>query len=720
VSTFGNIDARKHWTRRGRSSLAASAMARAAVPGPGLPVLLVLLLFPGAGCTIDAPQAPQFETQVFLPLGPQTTTGEDLIDEDGYVQADSARAGSLRFVLHGSMERVEVGTLLDMEPPASSFSFGFDEVSVVSALPLRSLVPFRSISGQISPLAREGQLLVVDPFAIPAVSQPLSSPENIEWARLVHGRLQFTLRNYLPVPMGDASHSAASVRLRDRNTGAVLFTSVFAQPIAPGDMAVATASLAGVEMSRDIDLELWGYSPGSGGVPVEVRADEQVIDVEVVLADLAADSVYASVPAQTASTAGTVALAEDVDLVEGAVRSGILHVAFENPYPFPGSGQLTLPSVHRAGADDPLLVDLDLPAMRDGVPGRGEVRLDLAGCVVGPTSGPERALEYRADLATPASDGPVRFGAHRAARLTLDPGRLCFDSIRGRLEQRRLTIPATETRIDPPEGLDSLSFEGATLGLTITSTVAFPAEAELRVTGVSGGGSDSIAVPLRFPIPAAVDGVARVTRVSMDETNSNILDLLGVRPRKLLVAGVLRVGAGEEGTIRRTDWTSGEYTLSAPLRVRIGRITHRTDPSSVVISRQDQERIRENVRDATARGTVTNHFPVGVEVRLLFAGSEADLALDSAAHPDRVLALDPVAVAPAETDPATGLVVRSRETPLEVAIRSDQVSFFARDTLFVQTVLAVSGEDPQRTVELTSLDYVDVAAILDFRVWVKQ
>lgn len=693
-------------------------LARVAPPVAWVVVLMSVLL--GVGCSVDAPQVPQFETQVFLPLGVQTTTGQDLIDDDGYLQGDSAGVAPLRFVLRGSMEKVEAGALLDMDLPAKSVSFGFEGVSLVSALPLRALLPFRSLSPQIGPLSREGQRLTVDPFVIHPVSRPLSSPENIEWVRLERGLLRVTLRNYLPVPLGDGSKASAWVRLRNRETGGVLSTCEFPLTIAPGGVAVTTARLDGVEMSRDVDLELWGSSPGSGGVPVDVRADDQVIDLDVVLADLVADSVYAVVPAQTASTVGTVALAEDMEISEGSIRAGTVRLAFENPYPFPGRGRIVFPSVRRAGADDVLLRDFDLPAARYGVPGSGHVDLDLAGWVVRPPDGSTHTLEYSASFRTPASEGPVRFGTRMAARVAIDPGRFSFDSIRGRLQDRQLTIAPSETSVDPPEGIDSLSFVSATLGIEVTSTVGFPAEAELRVTGIPAGGGDSIAVPLRFSILAAVAGVPRVTRVSIDETNSNILDLLGACPRKMLVSGSLRVGSGEEGTIRRTDWTSGAYTLSAPLRMRIGRITHRADASSFTVAHEDQDRIRENVREAAARGTVTNHFPAGLEMRLLFAGTEADLALDPAAFPDRILSLDPVVVAAGETDLVTGRVVRARVTPLDVAIRPDQVMFFARDKLYMQALLIVTGEDPQRTVELNALDYVEVSAMLNFRVWVKQ
>jgi hypothetical protein len=137
------------------------------------------------------------------------------------------------------------------------------------------------------------------------------------------------------------------------------------------------------------------------------------------------------------------------------------------------------------------------------------------------------------------------------------------------------------------------------------------------------------------------------------------------------------------------------------------------------VSADDQDLIRDNVIGASARGTVTNHLPAGLEVRLVFAGTETGLALDPVTHPDSVLSLDPVVVAPGETDPVTGRVVRSRVTPLEVTIRPDQVAFFARHELYSQAVLVVSGEDALRTVELTASDFAEVTAMLNFRVRVK-
>jgi hypothetical protein len=409
-----------------------------------------------------------------------------------------------------------------------------------------------------------------------------------------------------------------------------------------------------------------------------------------------------------------------MEVSEGSIGNGSVRFVVENPYPIEATVRATLPSVY--GATDPdvaLSAVLELPAARAGAPGRGETTLDLAGTVVRPAVGSAHSLEYRLDIETRPSTGPVRLGIRASARGTMDQGRLSFEAVRGRLDRRRFEIPPTETTVDPPEGIDSLAFANASLALEITSTIAFPAEAELTVIGEPAGGTAPVAVPLRFAVEAAAGGVPRVTTVTIDETNSNILALLTARPRKLSMSGTLRVGGGEEGTILRTDRVWGRYTLSAPLRARLGRITRRTDPSSFTVLPDDQERIRKNVIEASARGTVTNHFPAGLEVRLVFAGSEADLALDPVTHADRVLALDPVSVAPGETDPATGRVVRSRATPLAVTIRPDQVAFFARDRLYSQAVLVVSGEDEQRTVEVTALDFVEVAAMLSFRVRVK-
>ena len=102
----------------------------------------------GGGCSLEAPEAPQFETQVFLPLGVRTTSGLDLIGSDGYIEGDSSGGSPLRFVRHGALERMEAGSLLDMNLPAESFSFGLDGVALAAERPLEVSISLRSLSRQ--------------------------------------------------------------------------------------------------------------------------------------------------------------------------------------------------------------------------------------------------------------------------------------------------------------------------------------------------------------------------------------------------------------------------------------------------------------------------------------------------------------------------------------------------------------------------------------------
>ena len=673
-----------------------------------------------AGCSVDPPEAPQFETQVYLPLGVRTTTGLDLVDDDGYIEGDSAGAAPLRFVLRGAMDEMEAGPLLDLDLPATGFSFGLEGVLLISEQPLQADVPLSSLCDQFGPVPRDTLNVSVAPFTIPSVTRAVRPPENISWAHLKRGVLRITVENHLPVSLGGVAGAPLRVRLRDRLRGAPLATAEFATGIVPGATGTAVAPLDGVELPRDLDLELSGKSPGSDGARVDVHADDGV-SVVAALDSLVADSAFAVVPAQTIVARDTVDIVEDLELSEGKVRQGNVRFVVDNPYPVSGTARITLPSAYRAtNPDSALYTTLELPAARAGVPGRGATTLDLVGAVVHPATGSGRTLEYRLDIATRGSSESVRLGTRSTAHGAMDQGRLSFDAIRGRLNGRRLEIAPTETSLDPPEGIDSLSFTRASLALEITSTIAFPAEAELTVVGDRAGGGEPVSVPVRFSVEAAVGGVPRVTTVALDETNSNILELLTARPRRTRVSGEMRVGDGREGTIRRTDKVWGGYTLSTPLRVRIGRIVHRTDPSGFTLSDDEQRLIRENVIEASARGTVTNHFPTGLEVRLVFAGTEAGLDFDPAMHPDSVLSLDPIVVAPGETDPITGRVVRSRVTPLAVAIRPDQVPFFARNQLYSRAVLVVSGEEAERIVEVTALDFVELTGILEFRVRVKQ
>ena len=249
----------------------------------------------------------------------------------------------------------------------------------------------------------------------------------------------------------------------------------------------------------------------------------------------------------------------------------------------------------------------------------------------------------------------------------------------------------------------------------MVSTVGLSSEADITVQATPDAGGPPVTLSLHFPVPAASSpGTPVVTRATADETNSNILELIRARPRRLtLGGGILLGGVGQPGTVRRSDSVRGSYALTAPLRMTIGRVSHRADAFRTTMSKDDQDRIRRNLLSGSAVGRVENHLPAGLTARLLFAAREADLA----AHPDVIL--DSIQIAPGRVDSTTGRVLCSVSTTFDIGMSQEQIAFFARDEFYGQVVFTVQGPDAQTVVEMTALDYVNVRGMLQFRMRVR-
>lgn len=666
--------------------------------GPSLPWLLPALAL--LACTMEKPAAPSFDTSLYLPLGDQKTTGLDLLEESEYITGDSTGREPLAFTLEGELEPFSASSALDVRTPLAPFEISLPEILLEPSD--TSHIAF-SVTGLIGgpPVNPEGE--VVEPFrfyGIPVTAPPLGV---FEWVRLREGEIRLVFFNNTPVPLGAAGDTALSAVLLDRTAGVEVGRAVLPGRVAPRARVGLSIDLAGRALHDNLQVTLRGRSPGSGGLPVPIHPTDG-IEIDFMLQHLVADSALAAVPAQSVRIARSVAMDDDLPVLEADILDGSLHLVLETSLPVPASATLTFPDLRLADAPFPPSV-LNLPA-GDDVPQRVDFTVDLTGARLKSALTPLTRLRYVIDLSSEPSGDPVSLGVHQRANGSFLPGLVRFDRVTGLLRARRIEVEPTETEFDPPEGIEDLEFLRAGLTLQIESTISLPAEADLLVQSVPSQGP-AVSLPIHLSIPEATPGTPARATVTVDEANSDILALIRSRPRKLILSGRLLAGGdgGSIGTLRRTDSISGAYRLEAPLRVRVGVIDHAVDPFRITFDREDQDRIREHARSGTVEGQVENHFPAGLTVSVRFAGRREDLE----SRPD--VMLDTIAVEAGEVD-GSGRVIRSGLSAFHIDLQPEDVQFFARDSLYGQVKLRVRGADPEAAVLITAADFVDVRGML--------
>ena len=663
-----------------------------------------------SGCTVEKLAMPSFDTSVYVPMGEQSTTGLDLIHDSDYIVGDSTGNAPLAFVMKGSVNAFEVGSALDVEAPGSGFELALTSISVESPTVVAVSYPLATIYPSAIPSDN-----VVPPFAIEGTRVQTPAQDSFSWLRLASGQLQVEIANGLGVDLGQEGGEPFRIRVVDRIDGHLVKELPLNEVLHSGTTATITAPLDGADFHNLLDVEIWGESPGSGDTRMRVDPQGSRLSLQLSFSSLVADSALARVPAQRATVSRSVPLGGGIHLREGDIQEGRLTVTLYNSLPLPATVRLEIPDVRRGKAMIEQIIQL--PAAGDSGPAPVSAVVDLGGTTVTAPAGTTSldALRYDIQVESEAAPGMVPVGIHQKASGRFEPGVMRFSQVQGDFDQKRVTVNPTETAFEPPEGIEDLDFQQASLVLDVVSTVGLSSEAAIDVQATPDAGGPPVTLHLRFPVPAASSpGTPTVTRATADETNSNILELIRARPRSLTLGGEILVGGGgQAGTIRRTDAVRGSYTMIAPLRMTIGRVSHAGKPFRITLSKDDQDRISQDLLSGAATGTVENHFPAGLTARLSFAAREEDLA----AHPDVVL--DSILVAPAQIDPATGRVVRSVNSRFEIRMSPQQIAFFARDEFYGQVNFTIQGPDAQTIVEMTALDYVNFQGMLQFRMRVQ-
>ncbi|MCC7141290.1 MAG: hypothetical protein IT349_04240 [Candidatus Eisenbacteria bacterium] len=668
----------------------------------------ILLLLACAGCGLEAPKAPRYETDLYVPLGRERASGIDLLRGSDYFSGDSTGVEPLRFRLDGTIDPFTVDELLDLDVPTTRIQSGLDDLTFDAPAPRSASFTLEDLSALDLP--GNGAPVVVPAFIIDDAVQVLDPEAAFDWVRFRAGEVRVRLGNRLPVPIGGTGARALGVRVRNLSSGAIAADLRADQELAPGDDWSGVLPLSGIELERQVRLEVYGGSAGSGGVPVRIE-NSAGLDVGLSYGGVAADSIRAALPEQEISLDGSIRLSSDsgIRVRSGRIESGVIGFSLRNPFPLPAELTLSLPELEREATS--IEQTFSIAAARNGIPATFLGSIDLAD-VTWDLAQPTDRLSYRLRGTIAGSGGTVvALGLLQQAEFTTSPATLRCDDLEGTMTARGISIPSAETSIDPPEGIDRLDFAQAELSLEVENGVPLPARAALQIVGLDPRNGPEVTIGLDADIEAGgLDG-PRTTRLVFDSATTDLLALIRSRPRRLRLGGELRVGDGSALVlIRRADRVGGNYALEAPLRARIGELTYESDPYRFSIADQAEEAIQDDVILATAEGTVENHFPMGLRAEFVFAEEESGLG-------NPAVRIGPVAVAAADTD-AKGRVQASRFSPFTLAVSRDDVDFFARDEVFGRVAFFIEG-DSSRLVDVTANDFVEVKALLRFRVRVE-
>ncbi|MCB1184515.1 hypothetical protein KDM41_13885 [bacterium] len=663
-----------------------------------LPVALVAAVLVGAGCEINSPEMPSFDTTFTLPIGVETLTVLEAVEDEDFLVV--GEDGTLGFSVDGDADTLALDFALAVDLPTESVAQGLGDFT----LPAGDPVAFAFTLGEVWPPAAavDGVTTLVPAFPFDLTSGGEDLPD-IESAVLASGALSVTVSNGFAVPLGaDSGADQIVLELRDPAGGAPLATLAFPR-LAPGEQATRAADLAGVVLPDAVAVRITGGSPGSGAAPVTVRAAD-TIAVDAAFTDLVVSSATAVVAAQSFSTSFAVDLPADYEISRAVIDQGRIDLDLANDMPLPCTVTVIWDQVR----------DLDgVPLVRawDLAPGTAITpALDLAGYLVVADGAALTGLDLQVAVSSPGSGGaPVALSAADGVTAAVDGGTVTFASVTGLVPATVVALdPVTET-IDLPDEMDGLELTAARLELTLTNSAGIAADVDLTLTGTAADGAVRTLDVAEHVLPA-LDRNPAVTTIVLDETNSGVLDFLNNLPETITLGGdVIAGGGGVAGTVRPDEYAVVQWTLSAPVEVVITGATLDSDPRALDLDADLRDRIATHARGAELHAEILNHLPMGVELRIV-AHTDTSL-LDSAP----LLVIGPVAVAAAETDPVSHAVSAAVTSRPVVALDTDQARIFGLAGLHTRVEAFLPATDGQ-PVRVMSSDYLEFRGVVQLEV----
>ncbi len=679
----------------GRGRASALRRVRPLPPAGGLALVAALIL---GGCGLETPEAPSFETTLNIPIEEETYTGQQMAEGLQAVAGDTTAPGPLAIQFTEEIDPLRLEGEIRVGIDARDYTADLTAIEFTPPdLPPVALALGQVAADSLMPPGGTGPIPAFS-FAPPAVD--LGEIDAFHEVAFVAGRLDVTIRNDLPVPVGGGQpEQALRVRLLDRSsTPATLALEwAIAQEIAPGQSARCSGDLAGVTLSNALAVEVSGWSAGSRGASV-VPGTAAALSVEFGFGSTEVGRLAGRLPALHAQTEGRIDFSEDCAIREAAVSAGHLTCRLENRWPVAATLILEAPQILTGG--EPLHI-----AAQVGALGAASVEIDLTGAEMNRGAAADWGLRLTAITESPGETAEVALGP--ATRATLAAGELRLASIRGILDHVAVDLTPIETAIEYPAGTEGVEILAAEAEILVRSRVGMAAEAQLELRAAAGG--DTVRVPVSVALAAGSPGTPAATRVTLDEGNSAIAELLRLRPTAVALSGVIAVGDGaSEGVVRAGDYVDGQLTLRAPMRLVLETAHQQGDPFAIELDEELRERVAGNLLGVSVEAEVENHFPTAVALEFHFAREEGALFVTD----DLILTSAPIASA--QVDPTTGRVSASTTAVATLTVAEGEIDLFTEGRLHGALAVTLLG-DGERPIEIWSTDYVRVKGVAAFR-----
>ena len=635
--------------------------------------LIVVVVLSLVQCTVKKPEAPEWNTQLTVPLVNRTYAMPEIvrkIDQDAISMDEDS---NVVFSVEQALDTVQLNAS-DLSTAALTYNVTqqLGEFTIAAPTVNPVIVPV----GDIASIPQIYPATVPDmSFDIPASFPPLSGMTS---ATVTNGQIYVVASNRFGIDL-----DTVTLTLYDNGRSLAIGTQSFAGGIADGETDSVLFDLGGQTISNDFSATATCHTPG--GTIASPDGKEFTIEIHFV-SDLTVGAATAEIPALSRDFSDAVALQES-DIITGALLSGgQISLTISNNSALDATLDISIPDLKLSGI--PLTVSRQVTAF-----GTSNVDLPLAGYLLAPadvTLPQQLPVNISANVpGTAPNQVTVSSGNSFGVQASLSG--LSFSSVTGIFTGTNMTIDPIVQAIDVPTGFDSVQLVSAVLTIEIENSVGLPGQLSVTLTGNNGK---------TLNINGTVDARVLATAVTTTITEPDVADFLSPIPSQVTITGSATFGAGTSGTLRDGDYITGTVRIDSPVEMIIPQTPIDTDIESEKIEQKDIDKITDHVIEARLIYNVTNHLPIGATVSLLMSGDSATL------YSNPQLRIDDITVDAAPV--VASVVVDTLSTGFQtIVLDSADIQILKNDTLYIGQVLILHSSNGQ-PVRLTKNDFISV------------
>lgn len=666
----------------------------ARMPAPHLFASLVICLLFLASCQLAPPQAPEWETEINLPIINKRFAMQEIIadEEDFY----SDQNGLVHFASEAQLDSFYVGERLAINALQQDFRYELGRFEVPAPKPLHAEISLSQIFPAATTLA--GQTAPIPPFAFTLPQLDFQDYENFVFVDGATGTLTVYLRNGFPVPLGPLQ-----IDIRDGSVDTTIVAFEHNSEIPPNGTMTRVLDLGGRTFSNSVTFVISGQSPGSRGNLVFIDPDSKS-QLTLTASSLQVNGAHARLETQTLEDQGTVEVGDSLHLVFARVKSGAITLNLQGNFPVRTRISIALPDF-RSPWNDTLKSAITLSPN-----GGGSLLLDLAGYTLQPQPAAFGHQKIRFLWKVSTLNAAHEFVALTSAAnlsATCASTKIIFSEVQGAFVAKQIALEPQTFNLDLPAGLDSLRLLDTRLQIILRNGINFPVQTDLRLEGFPERGPKVQLVVRERIAPAQADGIPVETQILL--AGNAMQNFLNALPRTIKVSGKVWVGQRSySGSVRARDAVATTLRFDAPLALVLPAQKVESEVSTITFDESTRERISKNLVSGGVKLRLDNRLPFEASAAVHIARNANEVFR----KPD--LIVGPVQIALPQLDPMTGRALQPRRSEATLALNETQLKLFQTSPLYVGVLLTLPGSNG-KVIRLAADDYVDVQGGVNLR-----